>query len=287
MDRQKIYGQLLADLTAERNVTPQVVRYIADQYGYPEEQLGVFFSEKYPMLEDYEIDLTFSYLFTPTPEDRERYMPLLGPDALSPADATELQKRLAEDNLQAAFASPMKETFHVPMNEVSIDRYVALLKLEQPIHPALYRKMETLFPDHLAALNLLGRGEAWQSEHWAAVLEAFLQAWQENGTFLTEKACFLTEFIKSHRPTGFLELEPLLENLITSCKNDMDHTRGHGIVSQQLRDAYDESDLKRFADLQVFEKYDHMRKLGEALKADIAHIQATRPDFVASLGQPV
>src|SRR4051794_6460928 len=104
-----VFKMLQNDLSAPRTLLLQVIDYIHERYGYPAAHIRQFFSEKYPTLEDYEVDLTFSPQYTPAEHNRMEYIPLLGAKALSVSEVALLKRRLLDSRVETQLSTPDAE----------------------------------------------------------------------------------------------------------------------------------------------------------------------------------
>jgi hypothetical protein len=286
-----VYEMLRADLEAPRVLLDQVVNAISSQYGISTAEFETFFLEKYPSLEDYEVDLLFSPQYTPAEHNRLEYIPLLGYKALTPEEVTALKRRLSNDQLTTEFSTAdgqFKGT--VPVHEVFIERYVSLLKLDQPLPEALHEAIIQWVPENSRnEVNLLARDEAWRSESRQNILLAFLQVFHAKNTFSTLKASFLTNFVRTYRPASLLDMERQLESLIQSCRTDMDNISGRGFQDEYLRSLHGKEPQNKAEERDVWAHYKHMMDMAEQLKADYRQIADVAPECLqkARQSQPV
>jgi hypothetical protein len=286
-----IFEMLKRDLSAPRVLLEQVTHYISDQYGYPPQELPRFFQEKFPTLEDYEVDLTFSPQYTPLDYSRLEYIPLLGAGHLSVSELALLKRQLADAHLQTAFkALEYGGDIPAPVHEVCIDRYVNLLRLDHKLPPALYQAiLDTVPEESHNEVNLLAREEIWQNDARQAILLAFLKAFRHRRAFSTVKVSFLTNFVRTYRPAHLLEVARQLESLIESCKTDMENVQGRGFHDEYLKAMNVGNKLTATSERDVWEHYHHMMDLAAQLQEDFQALPQAAPDLLeqARLQQPV
>src|SRR5207249_12263890 len=81
---ERIVSNLLEALARElerpRELSPRVLNYIEGNYSVEHDAVGAFLTEELPKLEDYEIDLILSPVFTPKLADQAVFAELLGPE---------------------------------------------------------------------------------------------------------------------------------------------------------------------------------------------------------------
>lgn len=275
-----MFEMLVNDLSAPRVLLEQVMTYINDHYNYSSANLYQFFEEKYPQLEDYEVDLTFSPQYTPAEHHRLEYIPVLGPKHLSRQELTDLKRRLEEARLETVMKSPDGRTeMKVLVHETSIERYVNLLRLDQPVPDALYQEILASVPEESHnEVNLMGREEIWQNEARLDILIAFLRVFKRLNNFSTVKVSFLTNFVRTYRPAHLLELERQLDSLIESCQVDMENVQGRGFHDEYLKAMNVGNDLTRLSERDVWSHYKHMMDISAQLKADFQSIAQVSPE---------
>jgi hypothetical protein len=279
---------LKKDLSAPRVMLEQVANYLNDRFETPSENLAQFFAEKFPTLEDYEVDLAFSPQYTPAWNNRLEYIPLLGPNHLSAAEVAQIKDSLANAKLTTRFKAPDSEVeADAPVHEVFIDRYVGLLKLELPIAEAVYHAMIELVPQEAHnEVNLLAREDMWQSPARQQILIAFLKAFKARQSFSIGKISFLTNFIRTYRPASLLDLERQFDSLIESCRNDMENVAGRGFHDEYLKAMNEDNTLRKGSERGVWDHYHLMMDNAQQLKQDFQVIPTAAPEIWQQANQP-
>jgi hypothetical protein len=282
-----LYTMLQNDLSAPRVLLEQVVNYINDHYNYPGTDLAKFFEEKYPTLEDYEVDLTFSPQYTPAEHHRLEYIPALGAAHLSPSDLALLKRRLYDSGMETVLKSPDgRVEVRIAVHETFIDRYVNLLHLEHKLPENMYEEILKNVPESSRhEVNLLAREDVWHSEARQQILIAFLRVFRQQHNFSTVKVSFLTNFIRTYRPAHLFDLQRQFESLIESCQNDMENVAGHGFHDEYLKALNVGNDLALSSEHDVWSHYKHMMDLAGQLKADFQHLNDVVPDIVEKARQ--
>lgn len=280
--QELIFEMLKKDLSAPRVLLDQVVNYINDNYGYSSTDLPTFFQEKYPLLEDYEVDLTFSPQYTPAEHHRLEYIPVLGNKYLSVSDVATLKQRLNDIGLKTDFKTPdgLAEVV-VSVHEVFIDRYVNLLRLDQKLPEVFHAEISSSVPNDSAnEVNLLAREEVWQLESRHHILLAFLRVFKQLNNFSTLKVSFLTNFVRTYRPANLLDVERQLDSLVQSCQTDMENVSGRGFHDEYLKAMNEGNRLNKGNERDIWEHYKHMIDLAGQLKADFQQISQAAPEFL-------
>ncbi|WP_373533257.1 hypothetical protein [Vampirovibrio sp.] len=282
-----VYELLKKDLCAPRVLLEQVLIYINDRYGYPATNLAGFFQEKFPSLEDYEVDLTFSPQYTPAEHNRLEYIPALGEHHLTVSDLALLKNRLNERKLQTAFKSQDNDDeVVVQLHEVFVERYVNLLKLDQKLPEGMYQEIIHTVPQASHnEVNLHARDDVWQQPNKLAILRAFLHTFKVLDNFSTMKVSFLTNFARTYRPAGLLDMDRLLDSLIKSCQVDMENVSGRGFHDEYLKALNVGNPLTKNVERDVWAHYRHMIDMATQLKADLARMPEAVPALLAEAQQ--
>ncbi len=277
-----VYELLKKDLCAPRVLLEQVLTYINDHFGYPSVDLDKFFLEKFPGLEDYEVDLAFSPQYTPAEHNRLEYIPALGGGYLSASDLGLLKSRLNERKLQTAFKTmDSPDEVVAPVHEVFIDRYVNLLKLDQKLPEGMYQEILDLVPsDSHNEVNLLARDDVWHHESRRHILSAFLKLFDVQRNFSTMKVSFLTNFVRTYRPGNLLDMDRQLESLIKSCQSDMENISGRGFHDEYLKALNVGNSLTKNAEKDVWEHYRYQMELATQLRDDFGRMPELVPDMI-------
>src|SRR5262249_47337201 len=128
---------LAVELERPRELTSQVLNHICGTYGIDREAAGSFLTEELPRLEDYEIDLILSPLFTPKLNDQAVFAQLLGESSMRREDCRLLPQQLIDRATRAQFVTSDGQVQPVVLRAVTIDRYVHRLRLEGAIPASL------------------------------------------------------------------------------------------------------------------------------------------------------
>lgn len=278
-----VYELLQQDLTAPRVLLDQVLIYLNDRFGYPASELERFFQEKFSTLEDYEVDLAFSPQYTPAEHHRLRYIPALGPHALTALELNELKQRLLAADLFTEVSAPdASQPVKIPVHEVFVERFVNLLKLDQSLSPSLYQEILASVPlESHNEVNLQARDSVWQQEQKALILKAFLRGLKASNRFSTVQVSFLTNFVRTYRPASLLEMEALLSSLIQSCQADMENVAGRGFHDEYLKALNTGNALTKGTERDVWQHYHHMMEMASQLKEILRNLPTTAPDLWA------
>lgn len=280
-----IYRQLETHLKESRVIDDHVVHNITEPYDYMGNQVGEFFAEKFPTLEDYEVDLVLSPLYTPTEAQRLAYVPLMQTNSLDESQLSQLIRRLEEASLQATLENAGEQPVTIPLHPVSIERFVNRLGLEQPLDAKLYQTIQETVPsnDDQPVVMLLAKDPVWQSPDRSALLAAFLKAFAARQNFSVEKVRFFTDFVRTYRPGGLFDLDRQFESLIRSCESDLENVTTQSFHDQQLQGLYSDSERAHLKDKSVRDHYMHLMEMAQTLKEDYHHLPVVLPEYVEAL----
>jgi hypothetical protein len=285
---EHLIKKLAEDLSRERVITPQVQEYIINQYGVNLEEFPSFFADRVPTLEDYELDLVFSPLFTPTLSDRAGYGVILGHEALGSDEVRGLIETLAQKPVYAHFLTGHRQNIPMALQEVTIERFVDRLYLDRPLSEGLNALIGEAVPMALQGeLRMLARESVWQGSWRQDLLAAFLQLFHLQQSVSLEKVLFLTDFVRTYRPGNLNDLQRQLDSMIQSCKQDLDNVQGRSFHDAHLKEMY--ADTEAFnaaaqAEAQaVSQNYQQMIVMAEALLNDYWTMRERIPEVVKEL----
>lgn len=285
---EHLIKKLAEDLSRERVMTPQVQEYIINQYGVNPEEFAAFFADRVPGLEDYELDLIFSPLFTPTLSDRSGYGAILGAEALGTEEVRGLIETLVQKPVYAHFLVENRQNIPMALQEVTIERFVDRLYLDRPLSEGLNALIGEAAPVALQGeLRMLARESVWQDSWRQDLLAAFLRLFHLQQNVALEKVLFLTDFVRTYRPGNLNDLQRQLDSMIQSCKKDLENVRGRSFHDAHLKEMY--ADTEAFneaaeAEAQaVSQNYQQMIVMAEALLNDYWTMRERIPEVVKQL----
>ena len=124
---------LAAELERPRELSARVLSYIEGTYGVDHVAIGTFLVEKLPDLEDDDIDLILSPLFTPRLSDQAIFAELLGAESVPREQWPSLIQQLVARPTLAQLMTPDSQLHSVRLRDVTVQRYVPRLRLEGTI----------------------------------------------------------------------------------------------------------------------------------------------------------
>jgi hypothetical protein len=269
---QQLLDVLRQDLSGEREFRQQVIDAIADKYGTTLDQFEDFRQQKLPDMDEVDLDLLFSPLFTPLLPDKPRYMAVLGRHTLTGEQVSMLIQTLASENLQAELAATAHDKFILPVPEVMIERWVCRLSLDKSLPEGGSDIIERCVPaDEQAWTNAIARDNVWQSSERSQLLVSYLEAVCHQQRYDREKLLALTDTVRTYRPSDLADLDQKLQSLIKSLEDDIPNVESRGFMDEELKRAYqahgpnDANEAKH-----IRENYLRQIDLANQLREDIA-----------------
>lgn len=134
---------LAAELERPREITAQVRNHLTGTYGLTREAIGPFLAGELPKLEDYEIDLILSPLFTPTLDDQAVFAERLGRDSVPVEQWPEWIAHLVARPTRAPLVTEDGQTHSLALRAVTVERFVRRLRLDATIPEPLFKLLTT------------------------------------------------------------------------------------------------------------------------------------------------
>lgn len=290
---KELIEKICEELTAERVLTKQVIDHLNSHHEVTPDTLADYFKrvretmtvEMDDDLEDYEIDLTFSPLFTPRLNDRAKYSRILDTVEVRHEDIESIIDAVLKKKLEACFRYH-DSTYCMPLHEVLIRRYIRLLNLITPLSKKVKQSIENSVPENTQYIvKALARDPVWLPEHRQDFLIAFLKVFKEKKNFSVDKLDYLTDFVRTYRPVTILDMEPMLNNLIEACNEDVHKIEGghylyyHDLIERHYMGSDNEQQLSENL---LHSKERHIVMAME-LKQDFTALRETQTDYIASL----
>lgn len=212
---EAILDQLRTDLTRPRRLTSQVRRHLASNYGVADDEIVTFLERELPHFEEFQVELLFGPLFTPSLDDRARYSDLLGENAPEAREVEALIDRLRSEGLACPLELDSGETFRLIVTDVLSERYVGLLYLDHPPGAVLReRVIEVAPPDDRDLVLATLREEVWQEPSRRQWLSAFLEATAKRESFSLAKLNLLGDLLRGRAHTETSRVLDLARSLL-------------------------------------------------------------------------
>ncbi len=204
---QAFVDAVAAELERPRPLLKQVVDHLASHYSVSRDEQGAFFASQLEALEDYEVDLLFSPLFTPTLPEQAAFSELLDWQTLPAAEWPRLIRLLAERPTVARLTTEDGLTHAIKLREVSLERFVTRLNLDVVIPDPLAKLLHSLPPaEDRALLKALARRIVWNREPRRAVLFRYLLAATSDDFYSRSDLLLLLKVMETYQPKDAADL---------------------------------------------------------------------------------
>lgn len=198
---------LAAELERPREVSAQVVNHLVGTYGLTRDELGAFLTNELPKLEDYEIDLILSPLFTPALRDQSVFAELLGCESVPAAQWPPLIQQLVARPTHAPLVTEDGQTHTVPLRDVTIGRYVHRLRLDATIPEPLFKLIGHLPPAaDRPLLKAIARRAAWDNDERREILARYLSTAAAGESYRLDDAVELLKLVETYQPADVTDL---------------------------------------------------------------------------------
>ena len=197
----RLLETLAAGLERPRELSARVLNYIGGTYGIDHDAIGAFLVDELPRLEDYEIDLILSPVFTPRLADQAVFAELLGCESVPreqwPALIQELVTRPARAQLVTSDGRPHS----VPLREVTLERYVHRLRLDGAISESLLKLLDRIpAAADRPLLKAIARHAIWETGARDDIFTRYLTTAASRDTYRLADAIELLHMVETYKP---------------------------------------------------------------------------------------
>jgi hypothetical protein len=198
---------LIAELERPREVSPQVVNHLLETYDLDRDGIGAFLVSELPKLEDYEIDLILSPLFTPTLKDQAIFAELLGKDSVPSSQWPVLIEQIVSRPTQPQLITSDGARHAVPLREVTVARYVNRLRLDATIPDALLRLLSEFPPvNDRPLLKAVARRAVWENEPRRRIFVRYFMAVASGEGYRADDTVGLLKLVETYEPADLNDL---------------------------------------------------------------------------------
>jgi hypothetical protein len=218
---------LARELERPRELSARVLNYIGGTYGVDQDAIGSFLTGELGKLEDYEIDLILSPVFTPKLADEAIFAELLGASTVPREQWTGLVRELEERPTRAQLVTPDGQPHSVTLREVTIERYVHRLHLDASISESVF----TLFGRIPAAedrplLRAIARRPVWENRGTREILERYLAIVTERGAYSLPDMMELLHLAENRKPSSLPDLLASIPRWAEALREQIDAAGG-------------------------------------------------------------
>ena len=182
MNLDPLVALLAVELERPRPLSGQVIQHLSGTYGLERDALGPFLDVELATLEDYQVDLLLSPLFTPQLSDQAVFAGLLGAGSVPRESWAGLVQRLRARPTRAQLVTEDGSAHAVELREVVLERFVHRLRLGGTIPEPLFRLISQRLPAaDQPLLMAVARRAIWEKAARCEILVRTLTAALEGG----------------------------------------------------------------------------------------------------------
>jgi hypothetical protein len=198
---------LALELERPRELSSRVLNYIIGTHSVDEDAVGAFLTNELSKLEDYEVDLILSPLFTPKLADQAIFAGILEDSSVPRDQWPGLIRELVQRPTHAQLVTPDGSKHPVELREVTIERYVHRLRLEAAIPESLLSLLQRCpSPPDRPTLMAVGRRAVWENAGTRGILEVYLKAVLEQGSYSLDDVLELLNLAENRKPADVADL---------------------------------------------------------------------------------
>jgi hypothetical protein len=202
------------------------VNYISGHYMIDHDGIGAFLVDRLPSLEDDEVDLILSPVFTPKLTDQVIFANLLGRDSIPRNQWPNLIQQLVAKPIRARLTTPDGNTHTVTLSEVIIERYVQRLRLEGTIPELLFKLIDPIPIADLPLMKTIARRAVWEDAEVCNILIQYLSRTIDDGSYSLDEIVELLDLVETRKPASVGELLARIPAWQAALRQQLDATSG-------------------------------------------------------------
>jgi hypothetical protein len=218
---------LAAELERSRRLPAQVVNHLSGTYGLDRDAIGSFLVNALPKLEDYEIDLALSPVFTPTLKDQAIFADLLGQESVPTTKWPGLIQQLVGRPTRAQLITEDGQNHSVPLRDVTIERYVHRVRLDATIPGPLFKLLDHFAPAGDAPLlKAVARRAVWEYEARREILTHYLTAAAGGEAYRLADVVELLKLAETYQPADVASLLAQIPHWLQVLRQEINDSGG-------------------------------------------------------------
>jgi hypothetical protein len=219
---QELFDVVQGLLISTRMLTAKIASTITTELEIDDSVVALG-SARIAELEEYEVELLLSPLFTPSNADRACCEAALSPSGINSEALQSLQDELCRADISCPVVYGLdRGSLLIP--PVVIERYVRLLGLTASISEHIVELLEQVVGvEQRNQAFSLARRPVWKRSNSCDLLADCLGKMVQKSSFSTEKMDFLTSFVRTYRPAESGVLLASLNNMVAAYARDKDH----------------------------------------------------------------
>ncbi len=218
---------IASELERPRELPAQVINHLSGTYNLNRDAIGNFLRHELTRLEDYEIDLALSPVFTPTLRDQSIFADLLGETSVPATQWPALVQQLSARPTCAQLMTEDGAKISVPLREVSIERYVHRLRLDGMIPAPLYKLIECFEPaSERSLLKAVARRAVWENAARREILARFLTVVSGRETYRQGDLVELLRLAETYQPADAANLRAQIPHWLQVLRQEINDSAG-------------------------------------------------------------
>lgn len=232
-----LFETVAAALERPREVTAQVIKHVVGTHGVAREDLGPFLVAELPKLEDYEIDLIFAPLFTPSLSDQAVFAELLGQTAFGSDQWPQLTQQLLSRPIRAQLVTEDGVAYQVPLREVTIERFVHRVRLDGTIADDVFQLVGSLAqPGDRTLLKAIARRAIWESADRREILVRYLTS--VGDAFRAEDAVALLKLVETYEPANRADLLARIPHWLQVLRQEINESGAKPFFNERVEELH-------------------------------------------------
>ena len=211
----RLIDAIAAELERPRALTAQVLKHLASAHAVGRDEVADFFKDQLAGLEDFEIDLILSPLFTPSLAEQAVFGALLQGGSVPKGQWGELVEHLLARPVVGSFVLEDGSTQSAPLREVTVERYVHRLRLEASLDDVTLSAVHAIpWPSIQPLIIACARRAIWDNRSRLPLLQHLLR---QPATSESDLAALVTGFLslmEAYQPADAAALVSRLDHVI-------------------------------------------------------------------------
>ena len=256
----KLLESLATELERPRELSAKVVNYIGGTYGIDYDAVGRFLVDELPKLEDYELDLILSPVFTPTLADQAVVADLLGSDSVPREQWPALIQQLVSRPTRAQLVTTDGRAHCVALREVTLERYVHRLRLDATISESLFKLLDlTPSAADRPLLKAIARRAVFENEGRRNILIRYLTNAAAHDSYRIADAVELLNLVENYKPADIPDLVARIPRRQRVLRGEIDGGSPKPFFSQRVQELHGgERDQRRQDDARISAKQNEL-----------------------------
>lgn len=218
---------IAAELERPRELAPRVLNYISGTYSIDPDDIGRFLVDELLKLDDVEIDLILSPVFTPKLADQAVFAEVLGSGSVPREQWPALVHQLVVRPTRARLVTPDQRVHVIPLRDVTVERYVHRLRLEATIPEPVLTLLDRLpAAEDRPMVQAIARRSAWESNGAREILERYLAAVTKQGGYGIEEMLELLNLAESRKLANVQDLLASIPRWAEALREQIDKASG-------------------------------------------------------------